>query len=423
MALENCNETLLGCTRCSYCKWIPFAHVKSWRFAKGCPSVDFKKFHTYSAGGKLSAALSFLENRSTYSDKLQEIAFECQLCGLCDVNCKICRYDMEPLETLHELRFKLVEGGHSLPKHQTIINNLKKEGNSVMKPGNKRGDWAESLNVKDLTRESADVVFHAGCKLSFDKNLQKTARTAISLLIKNGVDVGVMGKNEYCCGGRAYDMGFKEEFVVAAKKNIDLWTKAGVKTIVTSCSHCYHAFKRLYPKIGSDFIVLHTVEVIDNLIKENKIKFTGTVPLKVTYHDPCHLGRQGEPYIPWDGTKKKVFAQITKYEPPKPRYLGAWGIYDPPRNILKAIPGLKLVEMERVKEYSWCCGAGSGVREAYPDFAKWTASERIEEAKATGAEALVTACPWCESNFSDVTGADSQILKVYDIIDLVEQAI
>ena len=134
--------------------------------------------------------------------------------------------------------------------------------------------------------------------------------------------------------------------------------------------------------------------------------------MTVTYHDPCHLGRQGEPYVPWNGTETKVFGNITKHIPPKPRYNGASGVYEPPRDILKAIPGLKLIEMERIKEHTWCCGAGGGVWDAYPDFSSWTAGERIEEAKSTGAEALVTACPWCERNFIDAVSADGQKMKV-----------
>ena len=195
-----------------------------------------------------------------------------------------------------------------------------------------------------------------------------------------------MGKDESCCGDRCYDMGYRKESADCAKQNMDAWKTAGVKTIVTSCADCYHAFKRLYPTLGSQFEVLHTVEYLDRLIKEGKIKFTKKVPLKVTYHDPCHLGRQGEPYVPWEGKEKKINNQIVVYEPRKPRYNGAWGIYDPPRNVLKSIPGLELVEMERIREYAWCCGAGGGVKEAYPEFSNWTATERIEEAKSTGAE-------------------------------------
>jgi Fe-S oxidoreductase len=219
-----------------------------------------------------------------------------------------------------------------------------------------------------------------------------------------------------------YSMGYRQELENCAEANIAAWSEAGVKTIVTSCADGYHAFKRLYPRLGSQVEVLHTVELVDRLIEEGKIKFRSEVPLTVTYHDPCHLGRQGEPYVPWDGVEKKIKGQIVVYEPRKPRYNGAWGIYDPPRRILNSIPGLRLVEMERIREYSWCCGAGGGAREAYPEYSQWTASERIVEAKASGAEALVSACPWCERNFKDAIQAQNDGMKVYDIIELVQMA-
>jgi Fe-S oxidoreductase len=153
------------------------------------------------------------------------------------------------------------------------------------------------------------------------------------------------------------------------------------------------------------------------------MKLTRAVPVKVTYHDPCHLGRQGEPYVAWKSKEKKIRGQIVVYEPGRPRYNGAWGIYQPPRDILKSIPGLELVEMERINEYAWCCGAGGGVVDAFPDFSSWTASERIEEARATGAEAIVSACPWCEGNFIDAIKKNGADMKVYDILELVERAI
>jgi Fe-S oxidoreductase len=165
------------------------------------------------------------------------------------------------------------------------------------------------------------------------------------------------------------------------------------------------------------------VEFMDRLIKQGKIKFSKAVPMKVTYHDPCHLGRQGEPYVPWSGKEKKIRGQMVVYEPRKPRYNGAWGVYEPPRSVIKAIPGIELVEMERIKEYAWCCGAGGGVLDAYPDFSLWTAVERIEEAKSTGAEAIVSACPWCESNFTHAVKATNVKMKVYDIVELIQQAL
>jgi len=144
------------------------------------------------------------------------------------------------------------------------------------------------------------------------------------------------------------------------------------------------------------------VEFIDRLIKEGRIKFSKVLPMTVTYHDPCHMGRRADVYVPG----KAIM-----------------GLYDPPRDILKSIPGVELVEMYRIKEYAWCCGAGGGVKEGYPDFSDWTARERVEEAKATGAEAIVTACPWCEGNFMDAINGKGEKIKVYDVVELVRRAI
>jgi Fe-S oxidoreductase len=423
VALEDYRNDMLRCCRCSYCKWIPFDQVKSWRFAKGCPSIEYNKFQPYSAGGRLAASLSLLEGRSSYTDRFIDIAYNCLLCGSCDVACKVCRYNMEPLEAMHELRFRLVEDGQLLPQHMVIIEGLRKEDNMMMKPKSDRSKWAEGLSVKDLTKEKAEVVFHTGCRYSYDEDLQKVARIAIGLLKKANVDFGILGKDEACCGGRAFRIGYRGEFTKYAENNIETWTNAGVRTIVTSCSDCYHTFKRLYPQVGSKIEVVHMVEFVDRLIREGKIKFSKPINMRVTYHDPCHLGRQGEPYIPWKGKEKKIYGQMVVHEPPRPRYNGAWGVYEHPRDVLKAIPGLELVEMERIREYSWCCGAGGGVVDAYPEFSSWTAGERIVEAMSTGAEAIVSACPWCERNFMDAIKVKNADMKVCDVLELVQQAI
>ena len=157
MALEDYRSDMLNCSRCSYCKWIPLHQVKSWRFAKGCPSVDYNKFQPYAAGGRLTAALSYLEGRSSVTDKFVDIANNCLLCGLCDVSCKIGSYHMEPLKTMRELRFELVKNGHTLPQHKAIVEWLRKERNMMMRPGTGRGKWAEGLKVKDLNKETANV--------------------------------------------------------------------------------------------------------------------------------------------------------------------------------------------------------------------------------------------------------------------------
>ena len=287
----------------------------------------------------------------------------------------------------------------------------------------KRGQWAEGLGVKDYTKQKTKVIYHAGCRTCYDDDMWRVARATVKLLQKAGVDVGIAYDKEICCGSRAYQMGYRGDFIRQAKKNAEMFEKAGAETLVTGCADCYYGFKVLYDKFNlkGKLEVLHTTEYLDRLIKEGRLKPTKKVNARVTYHDPCHLGRLGEAYIHWQG--KPVPGQIRVFDPPKEFRRGTHGVYEPPRNVLKAIPGIKLVEMDRVKEYAWCCGAGGGVSETNPDYARWTASERITEAEETGAEAIVTACPGCERIFKDTVKGNGSSLKIYDVIELLEKAV
>ncbi len=422
MALKDYTKEIERCSACSYCKWVPFDQVKSIRFAKNCPSIDYFNFNNYSARGRYLTAKSILRDEAEITPEVEQIVHSCLACGACDVACKIARYNLEPLEMAVELKKDLVAKGKFPEAQKPLLENLKKEANIFGKARKSRGDWARGLNLKDLTKEKAEVVFHAGCSYSYDKKLNGTVKTAVEILRKGGVDFGIMGDSEMCCGARIYSMGHTGEYERLAKANIALWEKAGIKTIVTACSDGYHAFKRLYPLLGANFKVMHIIEYIDQLIKDGKIEFTKEVPITVTYHDPCHLGRQGEEYTAWDGEEKTFKNQIIVHEPRKPRYNGAYGIYDEPRNILNAIPGVELREMERIKEYSYCCGAGGGAKESMPEYSGWVANERLEEAASTGAEALVTACPWCKTSFSESAGDDNP-MDIIDILDIVRKAL
>jgi Fe-S oxidoreductase len=423
MSIEDFRADAMRCSRCAYCKWMPLDLMKSWRFSKGCPSVEYGNFHSYSAGGRLITALSLMDGRSTVTENVKDSVFMCNMCGSCDVACKMCRYDMEPLQAMRALRVKLVEEGHMPKALEPVMQSLRSNYNMLGEPKENRGDWAKKLKVKDLSKEKAKYVLHVGCRYSFDGEQSHVARAAVAILKKLGLDFGIMGANESCCAGRAYMIGADRILEQGAEHNLAKWRKAGVETVITPCADCYYAFKRLYPEKGSTVRVLHMVELLDQMLKDGALKLRHKVPMKVTYHDPCHLGRQGEDYVPWNGTEKKIFGQAVCYDPPRPRYNGAFGVYDAPRNILNAIAGVQLVEMERIKEAAWCCGAGGGAREAYPDYSAWTAGERIEEAESTGAQALVTACPWCEKNFSESVRHKQRKLKVFDILELVEKAL
>ncbi len=421
MGLEQYQGDMEMCCRCSACKFIPMQKVKGLKYANVCPSISKYNYHAYSGGGRLNIAVAMLKDGFKYTDKLLDVVYNCQMCGACGVSCNYAM-DMEVLEPISEFRIKCNEDGKTNPTLDKVIAGLRKTG-SMVPPKGKRGDWSAGLKLKDATKEKVDVLYHVGCLTSYDKNMQKLAKATVKILQKAGVNFGIAGDAETCCGGRAYQMGYKEDFLKQAKKNMEMIKKAGVRTLVTGCADGYQAFKVLYDRfdLKGELEVLHITEYIARLIKKGKLKPRRKVDISVTYHDPCRLGRLGEPWIHWDG--KKVPGDRFVFDPPKEYRRGTRGIYEPPRDVLKSIPGVKLTEMTRIKECSWCCGAGGGVSESNPDFARWTAQERIEEAASTGAGAIVTACPWCEKTFNEAIRESGNSLKVYDIIEIVEKAI
>ena len=198
MSIEERLAEAERCGQCSYCKWVPLDHIKSLRFANGCPSIAHNNFNSYSARGRYLTLHSLMHGRSGYTDRVLDIVYKCVTCGNCDVSCKVGRYNMEPLEMIHDLRFKLVEDGQLLPQHMLYIDHLRKEDNMLLKPRTERGKWAEGLDVKRITTQPAEVLFHAGCRFSYDENLWERARTAVTLLRDAGVDVGILGADESC---------------------------------------------------------------------------------------------------------------------------------------------------------------------------------------------------------------------------------
>jgi Fe-S oxidoreductase len=421
MGLEQYAGDMAMCCRCSACKFIPLQKVKDSAFSYVCPSISRYNFHSYSGGGRMNIGTAALKNGMNYTDRLLHIVYNCQLCGACDISCKYAM-DMEVLDPITEFRIKCNEDGKTNPALDKVIAGLRKTDAMVPVKG-KRGAWAAGLNIKDATKEKVDVLYHVGCLTSYDKDMWKLAKATVKILQKAGVNFGIAGDAETCCGGRAYQMGYQDDFLKQAKKNMALVKKSGAKILVTGCADGYQAFKVLYDRfdLKGDLEVLHISEYIDRLIKDGRLKPRKKVDISVTYHDPCRLGRLGEPWIHWKGTK--IPGDRFVFDPPKPYRRGANGVYEPPRDVLRSLSGVRLTEMTRIKEYSWCCGAGGGVSESNPDFAKWTAKKRLEEAVSTGAQALVTACPWCEKTFSEAARESGSSLKIYDIVELVEKAL
>ncbi len=359
-------------------------------------------------------AISILEGRSELTEAVSEVVYRCQLCGACQVACQAYRDDIDLADVLLEFRATCVQEGFVLPEHLDMIESMKREDNTLGMRKADRGEWAAGVDVPDIHSGKVEVLYHAGCRYSYDQDLGHVARKGIEILRKAGVDIGIAGKDESCCGGRAYEIGYQGEIKSYAEDMLSRVRASGCRTLVTSCSDCYYTFKYLYPKNGIHLgvKVLHMTELFESLITQGVVAPKREVPMKVTYHDPCHLGRRGEIYKEWHGDDKLL-------RPVKDKQTGKQGIFEPPRNILRALPGLTLVEMERIREYSWCCGAGGGVMEGYTDFASWSAKDRLEEVIATGAEALVTACPWCERVLRDTANEQAYPIRIYDINDLL----
>jgi Fe-S oxidoreductase len=348
--------------------------------------------------GKMHIARALLEGDFDYEDapELAEIAYRCTTCGACEMNCQRLQ-DKEPLKVTECLRAKLVEDGRGpMPAHQGLIKSINQYDNPWMQPRTKKASWANGLKLKDASTEAVETLYFVGCTAALDISLRNVPQNTARILLKAGVDVGIFSKNEICCGSPAARIGERKTFINLAKRNVALLTERGIKEIVTSCAGCYRALKFDYSEVPgipeTHYTVYHTVEYIDRLIKRGKLTFTKEIPLTLTWHDPCHLGRH-------------------------------CGIYEAPRNILRAIPGITLVEMERIKDQSWCCGGGGGTRTAFIDFAVETGKKRVGEAMKSGAEGIVTCCPFCEQNITDALNQSNSPLKLYDLTELVAQAL
>jgi len=376
-------------------------------------------FHPYSGGGKIILALLLEMGRINPSDEVRDVVYKCTECGACAVSCKFLN-TLEPLEIIMKLREKLVDAGYGpMPKQQQYIESVKKNNNPYNEPHEKRLDWlAKGIELDP----NAKVLYYVGCTSAYRR--EEMAIAAARIMNAAQVPFNILSDDEFCCGSPILRTGDIKTFQEFLNKNLNIIESKGIETLVFSCAGCYDTFKVDYPLYRNyNFRVLHVVEFFDELLENGQLKLTNEVPLTVTYHDPCHLGRNVEIYEEWDGDVVDLMPLVSINMPSKPKRTGAKGIYDAPRNILKKIPGLNLVEMERIKEYAYCCGAGAGVKSAFPEFALNTAKTRIQEAEDTGAQAITSACPFCSTNLQDAIKESVSNLKFYDINELLLMAL
>ncbi len=341
----------------------------------------------------------FLLRRIVNQAKFGVVPFESEdlwLCATCNNCVQRCPRGVEIIDVMRAMRRLLVPDGvvpASIPNLRSVMTSYASVGNPWGQDPQDRANWAKDLEVKEFT-EGTEVLYFPCCYPSYEPRLKKVAQATANLLNKAGVDFGILGPKEMCCGESVRKAGNETLFKRLAKENIKTFVDMGVKKILASSPHCYHTFKNEYPEFKANFEVVHVSQYLFQLINEGRLNVTKEYGKKVTYHDPCYLGRHN-------------------------------GIYDEPREVLKKIPGLELKEMADAREDSLCCGMGGGriwmetaKNERFSDL-------RLEQAIGVGAEVLATSCPYCITQFEDskLTLKDREAIQIKDITEVLQEVI
>jgi Fe-S oxidoreductase len=318
----------------------------------------------------------------------------CTTCRACHEACPV---QLEPIDAIFGLRRNLVMISTSNPASKLVRNPLKNievKGHPWTGITLAREGWTEGLDIKILSENSnVDILYWVGCTEALDYGSVKIAKAMSRLMEKAGVNFGILGTKESCCGDPARRLGNEYLFQRQAQKNIKILQSYHVKMIVTGCPHCYNTIKNEYPQFGGEFEVIHHTELIANLLKEGRLRVGEGEGGVITYQDPCYLGRYN-------------------------------GVYQPPRQVLNHIPGWTVVEMGQNRERSFCCGGGGGRMWLEESIGQRISGMRLERAVETRAEIVATACPFCLQMFEDaikVKGVE-ETLKVMDIAELLDRS-
>ena len=319
--------------------------------------------------------------------------WRCTTCGKCPQRCP---RGVKIIEAGVALRRIATEYGvfpDPVKPIRTISGSLMGEGNPLSEERKKRGDWAKGLGVQTFT-EGMEVLYFPGCYLCYDARLKKVAAATVKILNKAGVEFGILGAKENCCGESIRKTGDEELFRRLARENIKTFIENGVKKILVSSPHCYHTFKNEYPEFMVNFEVVHISQFIRELMEAGRLTISGEYAKRVSYHDPCYLGRHN-------------------------------GIYAEPREALKQIGGLELVEMPDALADSLCCGGGGGRIWMETPKGERFSDLRLAQAVDVGAEVLATSCPYCIANFEDskLLLKDSDNLEIKDITEIIQEVI
>jgi Fe-S oxidoreductase len=326
----------------------------------------------------------------------EEEIWACTTCGACQ---EVCPVNIEHIRKIIDLRRNLVMARSKMPESaQLMLRNMQQRGHpwAGIQSMRLRGDWTSDQELKILAEgDNANTLFWVGCTGALVERNVNATLSMTRVLKAAGVDFAVLGDAETCCGDPARRAGYEFQFQMMAEQNIEIFKSYNIKEIITTCPHCYNTIKHEYPRYGGDFKVVHYTELLADLIGQGKLKLTNKLNSRLTYHDPCYLGRYNSVYLE-------------------------------PRRILQAIPKAKLEEMERSKDTGFCCGGGGGLMwiEEQPGTTKIN-QMRLEDALKTGAETVVTACPYCLQMFEDSIDHKGvkDSLKARDLVELVEAAL
>ena len=325
----------------------------------------------------------------------EEEIWACTTCGACQ---EVCPVNIEHVRKIIDMRRNLVLTQNKMPESaQLMLRNMQSRGNpwAGIQSMRLRGDWTNGLDVKILADgQNTNTLFWVGCTGALAERNVKATLSMIRVLKAARVDFGVLGDAESCCGDPARRAGYEFQFQIMAEQNIEVFKSHNINKIVTYCPHCYNTLKNEYPKYGGNFEVVHYTQLIADLVKQGKLKLTKELNSTFTYHDPCYLGRYND-------------------------------VYQEPRQILQSISKAKLKEMERSRNKSFCCGGGGGLMwiEEQPGTTKIN-HMRLEDILKTGADTVVTACPYCLQMFEE--GIENKgiqdKLKAKDLVEIVEEA-
>ncbi len=367
-------ETINWCMQCGLC-----TNLCPWRLVPGQTGEEFNIRYMQRLG---QMGIEGFED--------ENMLFACSTCGMCQNNCP---RGVKIIDNVRAMRAGIVGGGMAPSGLRPILGSCHANGNPWSGPRENRTKWQEGLDIPRFGPDTEYFLFVC-CHSCYDPRGMKIARSIASLLQKGGVSFGVIGTEESCCGESMRKVGDEELFQKLAGANIELFNGKGVKKIITTSPHCLWSFKNDYAQLGAQWEVVHYTEVLAGLVAEGRIVPAKKSARKVSFHDPCYLGRHSD-------------------------------IYDAPRELLSSIPGMELRELARSRESSLCCAGGGGRIWAEVPMGERFGELRVLDAEASGAQVLATSCPYCVNMLSDACASlgKQDSLEIMELSELLADSL